>query len=230
MKEGQAVGRPPGPEHGWSQCTVTVPNHGIATPAAQPGMTALYQFFNEADQLLYVGITDDPGQRWTSHRLYAATTWWPLASRVSVDWFEERADAAASELRIIRTKAPLYNSGGAPSPLRERLPGEQLCPQVNTERFIEATGGGFQIPGRPWRNMDTAVAETIVEDIANGRLLPGDRMPTATELVNRFGVSVQTARRAVRQLLVAGEIERRGSGSGTRYFVPVKQSKIKENP
>lgn len=198
---------------------MSVANNRITTPTARPGETALYRFFNDADQLLYVGITGNPQKRWADHRRHAAATWWPMAARASVDWFKERTDATAAELRVIRTKAPLYNSGGAPSPLREQAPGERLCPRVNVERFIEATGGGFQLPGRPWRNMDAAVAETLVEDIANGRLLSATQMPSATELVNRFGVSIHTARRALRRLVASGDVETRGSGSGTRYFV-----------
>lgn len=198
---------------------MSVANDHIAIPDAHPGKTALYRFFDDADRLLYVGITSNARKRWADHRRYAATTWWPLAARVTVAWHDTRADAAAAELRIIRTKAPLYNSGGAPSPLREQVPGEQLCPRVNVERFIEATGGGFQLPGRPWRNMDEAVAETLAEDMANGRLLPATQMPSATELVNRFGVSVNTARRALRRLVASDDVETRGSGSGTRYFV-----------
>ncbi|MEV6180170.1 GntR family transcriptional regulator [Streptomyces sp. NPDC052015] len=205
---------------------MTVPNDHITTPPDRPGETALYRFYDNSDRLLYVGITDCPRTRWADHRRYAAATWWPLATRVTVDWFGAREEAAALELQVIRTSAPLYNSGGAPSPHRERVPGERLCPRVNMERFREATGGGFQVPGRPWRNMDVAVAETIAEDIESGRLLAGAPMPSATELVNRFGVSVNTARRAVRQLVAAGEIEPRGSGSGTRYFVTMKRTDL----
>ncbi|WP_319596255.1 GntR family transcriptional regulator [Streptomyces sp. ID05-04B] len=209
---------------------MTVPNDRFAIPDTRPGETALYQFFNEAEQLLYVGITGNPQTRWADHRRYAATTWWPLAVRVTVGWFADRTEAVAAELQVIRTAAPLYNSGGAPSPHREQRPGERLCPRVNMERFYEATRGGFHLPGRPWRNMDTAVAETIAEDIANGELPEGSPMPSATELVNRFGVSVNTARRAIRQLVVAGEVEARGLGSGTRYFVTIKQKPQQGDP
>ncbi|MFC7880463.1 GntR family transcriptional regulator [Streptomyces sp. NPDC057376] len=188
-------------------------------PPARPGQTALYQFFDHAGQLLYVGITDDPKTRWARHQKYAATTWWPRASRVSVDWVTGRDAAAVAELRAIRTRAPLYNSGGSPSRLREQAPGERPCPMVNMQRFHEATGGGFRPPGRPWRNMDQAVAETLAGDVAAGQLGRGDQLPSVAELVNRFGVSADTMRRALRRLIVAGQVERRGAGSGTRYFV-----------
>ncbi|WP_037616385.1 GntR family transcriptional regulator [Streptomyces aureus] len=198
---------------------MSVANDRIAAPAARPGQTALYQFFDDVDRLLYVGITDDPKTRWARHRQYAATSWWPRAARVSVDWLTGRDVAAAAELRVIRTQAPLYNSGGAPSPLREQAPGETPCPMVNMQRFHEATGGGFRPPGRPWRNMDQAVAETLTADVTAGRLRCGNQLPRVAELVNRFGVSTNTVHRALRRLASAGRVERQGVGSGTRYFV-----------
>lgn len=198
---------------------MSVANDRITAPATRPGQTALYQFFDHADQLLYVGITDDPKTRWARHRQYAATTWWPHAARVSVDWFTERKAATAAELRVIRTRTPLYNSGGSSSPLRVQAPGEAPCPKVNMQRFHEATGGGFRPPGRPWRNMDEAVAETLAGDVVAGRLRCGEQLPRVAELVNRFGVSADTVHRSLRRLVAAGTVERQGVGSGTRYFV-----------
>ncbi|MBX9392250.1 GntR family transcriptional regulator [Streptomyces sp. TRM72054] len=198
---------------------MSVANDRITAPAARPGQTALYQFCDDADRLLYVGITSDPKTRWARHRRYAATTWWTLATHVSVDWFAERDAAATAELRVIRTQAPLYNSGGSPSPFRDQAPEETPCPMTNMQRFREATGGGFQPPGRPWRNMDQAVAETLARDMAAGRMRCGDQLPRVAELVNRFGVSADTVHRALRRLVAAGRIERQGVGSGTRYFV-----------
>lgn len=195
---------------------MTVPNDRIAIPSARPGETALYQFFDDADQLLYVGITNNPGERWAQHRRLAATTWWPLAARGTVDWFGSRKDATAAELRIIRTQAPLYNSGGAPSPLRERAPGEKLCPQTNHAKFFHETGDRF---GGLRMHMHEAIADVLQGDIQSGRLALGGALPTATELVGRFGVSVGTIRRAIGHLVDSGHVERRGQGSGIRYFI-----------
>lgn len=183
------------------------------------GGTTLYRFFDADDRLLYVGITKVLETRWAYHRKYAATTWWALAATKSMQWFAVRQEAVDAELKAIRTEAPLYNSGGAPSPLRELMPGEQLCPHTNTRRFYEATRGGFRPTGRRWRNMDEAVAETIIEDIAEGKLTRGGQFPSGAALVNQFGVSLGTVRRAVRRLVASGALEQRGSGSAVRYFV-----------
>jgi GntR family transcriptional regulator of arabinose operon len=58
------------------------------------------------------------------------------------------------------------------------------------------------------------VFEALTRDIESGRLKRGDRLPSEAELVRKFGVSRITAVRAVRDLQVAGVVERR-AGSGT---------------
>jgi GntR family transcriptional regulator, arabinose operon transcriptional repressor len=58
------------------------------------------------------------------------------------------------------------------------------------------------------------VYDALTRDIRSGRLKGGDRLPSEADLVRTFGVSRITAGRAVRDLQVAGVVERR-AGSGT---------------
>ncbi|MGL4242017.1 MAG: GntR family transcriptional regulator, partial [Beijerinckiaceae bacterium] len=59
-----------------------------------------------------------------------------------------------------------------------------------------------------------AIMDAIRTDIAAGRLLPGDRIPSENELVAAHGVSRMTANRAVRELAAEGLVKRApGSGS-----------------
>lgn len=58
------------------------------------------------------------------------------------------------------------------------------------------------------------VYEALQEQIQSGRLKSGDRLPSEADLVRTFRVSRITAGRAVRDLQVAGVVERR-AGSGT---------------
>ena len=64
--------------------------------------------------------------------------------------------------------------------------------------------------------------EALQEQIQSGRLKSGDRLPSEADLVRTFRVSRITAGRAVRDLQVAGVVERR-AGSGT-YVKAVPQS------
>ena len=61
------------------------------------------------------------------------------------------------------------------------------------------------------------VYDALTQDIESGRLKRGDRLPSEAELVRTFGVSRITVGRAVRDLQLAGLVERR-AGSGT--YVP----------
>ncbi|HEY0715382.1 MAG TPA: GntR family transcriptional regulator, partial [Polyangia bacterium] len=56
--------------------------------------------------------------------------------------------------------------------------------------------------------------EVLIDEIRAGRWKSGDRLPSEAELVRRFGASRITIGRAVRDLQLAGVVERR-AGSGT---------------
>jgi len=61
------------------------------------------------------------------------------------------------------------------------------------------------------------VRQTLAEGISSGRYQPGQRLPSESELVKTFGASRPTVNRALRELQLAGIIERRaGSGSFVR--------------
>ncbi|MEN2740386.1 FCD domain-containing protein [Microbacterium sp. X-17] len=64
-------------------------------------------------------------------------------------------------------------------------------------------------PARAWR----LVLETIEADLLQGRLGPGDRLPSERELASSLGVGRSSVREALRVLEVLGLI-RTGSGSG----------------
>lgn len=58
------------------------------------------------------------------------------------------------------------------------------------------------------------VAATLNAEITNGVLLPNDRLPAEDGLIERFGVSRTTVRKAVESLIARGVVEiRRGKGT-----------------
>lgn len=60
------------------------------------------------------------------------------------------------------------------------------------------------MPG-PQRNVGyQEVAAQLREQIRSGRLKPGARLPSETDLVQIYGVALETGRRAVRQLVREG--------------------------
>lgn len=69
-----------------------------------------------------------------------------------------------------------------------------------------------------------AIKQTICDAVREGRLKPGDRVPSEAELVLQFEVSRMTANRALRELQAAGVLVRRaGIGSFVAEPKPIGQ-------
>ena len=81
-------------------------NHSIPTSGPQ-GQHALYRFYGDTGQLLYVGITHDPGKRLAQHM--TTKHWWTSVRGIALEWYTNREDAAAAERRAIRVERPLMN-------------------------------------------------------------------------------------------------------------------------
>lgn len=71
------------------------------------GRTAVYRFYDAADRLLYVGITDSIAARWESHS--AAKAWWGDIHRATVVWHDSRTTAHAEESAAIAQEHPVHN-------------------------------------------------------------------------------------------------------------------------
>jgi predicted GIY-YIG superfamily endonuclease len=82
----------------------------------EPNM--LYRFFYADDQLLYVGITANPGARWTYHSRKKAG--WRQVVRATIEHFDSRDEVIKAEIIVIQTERPLwnvlYNLGGQRDP------------------------------------------------------------------------------------------------------------------
>lgn len=72
------------------------------------GRTALYRFFDENDQLIYVGISNSPRARWAGHA--ADKSWWGSVVTREVEWFETRTDAEHAERQAIGAHSPKWNN------------------------------------------------------------------------------------------------------------------------
>lgn len=70
--------------------------------------TALYRLFDATDQLLYVGIAEDPKRRWQQHA--GDKAWWSQVARRDVEWLATRGAAEALERAAIVDERPLHNS------------------------------------------------------------------------------------------------------------------------
>lgn len=79
--------------------------------------TALYKHYNEAADLLYVGISVRPGERLSEH--LAGSHWADEIAHVSLEWFATREDAEKAERIAIRDESPWHNiAHNSPCPIR----------------------------------------------------------------------------------------------------------------
>ncbi len=69
--------------------------------------TALYRFYDEAGDLLYVGITLNPGSRFKQHS--HDKPWWANVRRIELETHPTRAAALAAETAAILSEGPRHN-------------------------------------------------------------------------------------------------------------------------
>lgn len=86
------------------------PSRELATDEESPRLvpvTALYRFYDQDEQLLYIGITGQPRERWPAHRRKAK--WWFLAAFVAVEIHPTEWQALDAERAAIKAENPQCN-------------------------------------------------------------------------------------------------------------------------
>lgn len=69
--------------------------------------TALYRHYDEANKLLYVGVSISALTRYLSHK--NGSDWSDEAVRMEVEWFNSREEALDAEIEAIKNELPIYN-------------------------------------------------------------------------------------------------------------------------
>lgn len=72
-----------------------------------PKPQALYRLFDETEQLLYLGISADPGKRFAQHR--SDKPWWGDIRSMTVQPMPSREAALEAEREAIKDERPLHN-------------------------------------------------------------------------------------------------------------------------
>lgn len=101
-----AVAKEPAPEER-PKTSPSRKRRSMTTSADDSVRTALYRLRSANGQLLYVGISSKPPQRWGQHA--ADKEWWPEVATLSVEWFDSRTEALAMEANAIRAEQPRHN-------------------------------------------------------------------------------------------------------------------------
>ena len=111
----------------------------------------LYRFYSATGQLLYVGITMNPAQRFRSHR--DTKTWWGDVAGISIENYDTREDLENAERRAIQVEHPLHNIVRAkpkPEPQPAQPPTEEpslanLFGPAPTSSTVGIFGGLFNL-------------------------------------------------------------------------------------
>lgn len=85
---------------------------------------ALYRFYDAAGDLLYVGITLNPDERWKKHR---KKPWWHTVASIRLETYLDRESVLAAEREAIITEHPVHNvvhnsNNGTTTPRRVTSP------------------------------------------------------------------------------------------------------------
>lgn len=118
--------------------------------------TAVYRFFAADDTLLYVGVTQRFGTRWSNHA--KQKPWWPQVARQAVVWYDTRAEALSIETEAIKTEKPVHNVLHQPKPPKPRRPASEADHTFSTR---------FRIPRRMWDAYGTAAARKGIDRSAD---------------------------------------------------------------
>ncbi len=87
---------------------------GRDTTCPVPGQYSLYRFYDAREELLYVGISNEPWRRRKQHSV--TQPWYPLVRFQTIEWLDGEAAASRAERSAIRRERPLYNIAGAIEP------------------------------------------------------------------------------------------------------------------
>lgn len=146
----------------------------------------LYRFYSATGQLLYVGITMSPPDRFKSHR--KTKEWWESVSGITVESYDSRDDLVRAERRAIQVERPLHNvvhngSRRTSSPTNPRPPATG-CTTKNPLGMVDHDSSKLaQLPG--WRALAQAVNRVALEANSAGVAISPDYYAEALGLLAR---------------------------------------------
>ena len=146
----------------------------------QMGMTCVYRLYDDAWNLLYVGVTQtDLAHRFNGHS--RVKEWWPNVTRVRIEWHTEVYKALDHERESIRNERPQFN-------IRSRVDPEPLANGARTVPDLAyARGAGSREQGGRSRDVGHPCLSSHQRHPRPPRRLP-ERLPPMDGLDKRAGV------------------------------------------
>lgn len=108
----------------------------------------LYRMYGPVDEILYIGVTDDPPARFKGHR--HIQRWWNQVCTIKLDRYMTREELEAAEREAIASEAPLYNF--QQNPVRrfnvENCRAQGHTPRSKTRRCAKCDADAFSLQRR----------------------------------------------------------------------------------
>lgn len=125
-------------------------------------MNAVYRMYSHTGELLYIGMTGRL-RRFDDH---AMKRWFPLVSRITLEWHPTEAAARLNERRAIQAERPRYNIAATPKARRPKaavLPAPAFRPALAPARdvLLDALRVFGTNPGLHWGVLAERLAEQI---------------------------------------------------------------------
>jgi hypothetical protein len=158
--------------------------------------TALYRYFDVNRDLLYVGISVDPDERWKQHR-YSSRTWPALVSYRTDQWIDSRWEAEEAEIETIKIEKPRFNGAHNFT--------EAPIDSVDWPRFRGSQSGAASY-----------LACLLRGEIMTGRWLAGQKLPPLARIAERIATGRKAASLAAAKIEEESLIEFRW---GRGFFV-----------
>jgi predicted GIY-YIG superfamily endonuclease len=152
-----------------------------------PEHTALYRLYDADGRLLYVGITNNPKQRWRDHE--QRYSWWLEVADRRLEWHDSRREAFDAETAAMRDEHPMFNSpdrfGRGRNPSRRPVYDDSVIVQ--------------------------AVAASLRQSITSGELTIGTIIRVG-KVAKAHGASIDSTGRALGKLVNEKLLSREGAG------------------
>lgn len=174
----------------------------------------LYRLYDEADVLLYIGITENLGTRMDAHA--SSQSWWPQVNRLTVDMLPDRISAEHAEGDAIRGEKPRHN-------ICKQAPEDLASEHVEAVRLFD----GPITSTRDGRSDAVKIAAEYRAQIMSGELAKDSPMPSMPTVARSWGVSVATVQNAWKVLkredLIASQVGK-DVRAGWRQRIPIQDA------
>lgn len=124
----------------------------------------LYRFFSSTGQLLYIGITMNPPQRFKAHQ--GDKDWWTEVSGITVESYPTREELACAERRAIKVERPAYNKvHNSRSKLASMASSSPKAESLSQIKYVCVSCKSTVHPGTGYLQVDQGLIRKCIDEL-----------------------------------------------------------------